>query len=423
MIKYNSCQLLPLEMEEDIFLHTGANVTIVKKYEDANELPIAFTTNKELTLRECRDVSPHIRELFVVHSIPMTPSKKIKKFELEQIFQLFDYVIVGAGLSGIYLYSSIREKSPDLRIAILEQSMDIGGCIGEFRLHNQMVSNGPIRFSTEFDASVISLFDKYGVPTTDFPNYTVDSVTIDIHATLSKLKTLEHCLAKDWLKEHYLYHTPAYFDLVDENITLADYYTRLCRVVSNAPLKTGNMIQLLRKMVEKEKEKCTILFGTEVKRVDGDQILTNKNIILRAKKVIWPRQVDHESLDAKRIHRIYSYLDEPFTSANMYAHLREPLHSREIYTFTTDDGNTILMLYFGDAEFHSFWNPNVDDAAHIIENYVNSQSFDTRYFLYDRGIYCRKLGPKPELRAYHVGQCSGVIDYCDQTIIKMYDSS
>ena len=73
---------------------------------------------------------------------------KKKQNSLKQL-PTFDYLIVGAGIAGLYTAYRLNQNYPNAKICILEASKTIGGRLHTIHYDNLHFEGGGARFNTE----------------------------------------------------------------------------------------------------------------------------------------------------------------------------------------------------------------------------------------------------------------------------------
>lgn len=82
------------------------------------------------------------------------------------------YIIVGAGISGLYAAKSLKTKYPDSHITILEQRDTCGGRILSEKCGNFILEHGPMRFEPELQPKFKKLIHELQIETIEFSPYT-----------------------------------------------------------------------------------------------------------------------------------------------------------------------------------------------------------------------------------------------------------
>ena len=81
---------------------------------------------------------------------------------MNQQSYLYDYVIVGAGISGLYTAYELCKKYPSAKICILEATNYIGGRLHSIKYDGLIMDSGGARFNTE-QHRIISLIKEVGL--------------------------------------------------------------------------------------------------------------------------------------------------------------------------------------------------------------------------------------------------------------------
>jgi cytochrome b involved in lipid metabolism len=76
--------------------------------------------------------------------------------------EIYDYVIVGAGISGLYTANELCKKYPSAKICILEATKYIGGRLHSIKYDGLIMDGGGARFNTE-QHRIISLIKELGL--------------------------------------------------------------------------------------------------------------------------------------------------------------------------------------------------------------------------------------------------------------------
>jgi len=112
---------------------------------------------------------------------------------------LYDYIIVGAGISGLYTAYELCKKYPSAKICILEATKYIGGRLHSIKYDGLIMDGGGARFNTD-QHRIISLIKEVGLwdkvipivgETTYKPVYNTSG-----KSKLSSLSSLEHVFPK-----------------------------------------------------------------------------------------------------------------------------------------------------------------------------------------------------------------------------------
>ena len=81
---------------------------------------------------------------------------------------MFDYIIIGSGISGLNLGYKLSKKYPKKKILLIEKDYNIGGRIQSVYLHNDLYyESGGIRFYPEHK-NLLSLLKDFKYLKKDF---------------------------------------------------------------------------------------------------------------------------------------------------------------------------------------------------------------------------------------------------------------
>ena len=80
----------------------------------------------------------------------------------QQKSYFYDYVIVGAGISGLYTAFELCKKYPSAKLCILEATNYIGGRLHSIKYDGLIMDGGGARFNTE-QHRIISLIKELGL--------------------------------------------------------------------------------------------------------------------------------------------------------------------------------------------------------------------------------------------------------------------
>lgn len=113
-----------------------------------------------------------------------------------------NFLIVGAGVSGLYCAYKLAKERPDAKIVVLEKLSRIGGRIqtGQYRSH--VLEYGPMRFEPKLQKRFGSLMQELGIQVKEFPPYTcphtkpdLNTLTFEEVAAINKYATLPPAFA------------------------------------------------------------------------------------------------------------------------------------------------------------------------------------------------------------------------------------
>ena len=123
---------------------------------------------------------------------------------------LYDYVIVGAGISGLYTAYELCKKYPSAKICILEATHYIGGRLHSIKYDGLIMDGGGARFNTE-QHRIISLIKEVGLwdkvipissETTYIPFHDLPNTNASVELK-DKFPTIDHFIVfmKNYIKE------------------------------------------------------------------------------------------------------------------------------------------------------------------------------------------------------------------------------
>jgi monoamine oxidase len=91
-----------------------------------------------------------------------------------------EFVIVGAGVSGLYCSLKLQTKYPSCKITVIEKLPRLGGRILTEKYEGHVMEYGPMRFEPELQKTFAKLICELKVPTKDFSPYNC-SATPDLN--------------------------------------------------------------------------------------------------------------------------------------------------------------------------------------------------------------------------------------------------
>jgi cytochrome b involved in lipid metabolism/monoamine oxidase len=103
---------------------------------------------------------------------------------------IYDYLIVGAGISGLYTAYNLNKKYPSAKICILEATQYIGGRLHSIKYDGLIMDGGGARFNTDQNR-IISLIKELGLWDKVVPLNT-DSTYKPVYSSSLKTKSLEN---------------------------------------------------------------------------------------------------------------------------------------------------------------------------------------------------------------------------------------
>jgi len=81
---------------------------------------------------------------------------------------VYDYIIIGGGISGLYSAYKIKELSPDSTFLILEKNKKIGGRLGNYKFYGENIVTGAGIGRKDKDKLLLDLVNKMGLKTHEF---------------------------------------------------------------------------------------------------------------------------------------------------------------------------------------------------------------------------------------------------------------
>tara|TARA_B100000123_G_C25707346_1_gene418224 strand:+ start:101 stop:1333 length:1233 start_codon:yes stop_codon:yes gene_type:complete len=152
--------------------------------------------------------------------------------------QKYDYVIIGAGLSGLNTAYQILKKNKKCKICLIEKYNEIGGRIHSVYLHNNLkYEAGAIRFYPEHK-NLLSLMKEFGLNSKNFITVPNDYPRNNLFTKKSlNLKIKEKTLNKELLE------TKNINKFLSENMSLEDYALKVIGKSKLDYLKTINGFQ------------------------------------------------------------------------------------------------------------------------------------------------------------------------------------
>ena len=92
-----------------------------------------------------------------------------------------NYLIVGAGFSGLYTAYRILQKNPDINIDIIESSDKIGGRVRTDKVNGHILEYGPMRFEPYLQPGFDKLIKELNITTKVFSPYTSPAISPDFN--------------------------------------------------------------------------------------------------------------------------------------------------------------------------------------------------------------------------------------------------
>ena len=84
---------------------------------------------------------------------------------------VYDIIIVGAGIAGLYSAYKIKKLKPETKLLVVEKNKAkyIGGRMGQTKFQGEQVVTGAGVGRKEKDKLLISLLDELKIPSREFP--------------------------------------------------------------------------------------------------------------------------------------------------------------------------------------------------------------------------------------------------------------
>lgn len=286
----------------------------------------------------------------------------------------FDYIIVGAGIAGIYTAFRLPTSS---NILIVEQSDRIGGRLFQDSIGDSAVplGGGIIRYPK--DKNLLELIDSLGLEINIFPSKQLPSFqpTMDFdkiikqmyrmyqpYANIPFYKFLEIYFQKNISKiQEFLYLWGFTDMLYSPTDTVFKYYGVDDVLMQNpnrfaATIKNGHWDALFNKLMEniQKRNNVTIKFGETVLDADSNTIYTKNNKTLESRTFKAKRLVIQTSGP-----RPVSY---PWPFMRVFIRLKRPieLKARSLVTNTKlqrviQMSPTVIMVSYSDGENALYW--------------------------------------------------------------------
>ncbi len=324
----------------------------------------------------------------------------------------FDYIIVGAGIAGLYTAYRLPKH---MKILILEQSDRIGGRLLQDTMGdtNIPLGGGIIRYPK--DKNLIQLIDSLGLelniyPWKQSPNFqpTMDfDKVIEImyksyqpYKLLPFYNFLEIFFKRNYKKIQEFLFLWGFTDMLFSPTETVFKYYGIDDIIFNNPnrfsatIKNGHWDALLNKLFEKIKDRITIKFGETVMDADINTVFTKnhktlESRIFRANKMViqtgGPRPVSY----GWPFMRVYIRLKKPIE-----------LKARSLVTNTRlqrviQMSPTVIMISYSDGDNALYWKDietNVEKKKEMLYLFSGGEmSLDDiaewKYKFWDQGIF------------------------------------
>lgn len=110
------------------------------------------------------------------------PNENKAMSTLEHIQPVYDFVIVGAGVSGLYAAYKLQQRYPYAQIAILEKMRRYGGRILTDIYGQHVLEYGAMRFEPKLQPNFAALLDELHIPIKSFAPYSSSNSMPDLNS-------------------------------------------------------------------------------------------------------------------------------------------------------------------------------------------------------------------------------------------------
>lgn len=154
---------------------------------------------------------------------------------------MYDYIIIGAGPSGLYTAKRLEEKYGSLKILIIEKEKQIGGRTRQSRFHSKLVVTGAGVGRYPKDKLLYRLLETY------VPNHTIKIIENPLCYQMSHpIDTLDviHTLKKkrQWIQKHRATHTFKQFFL---HFYSTSFYSQFCHSNGFTDFENADIVDTL----------------------------------------------------------------------------------------------------------------------------------------------------------------------------------
>ena len=143
--------------------------------------------------------------------------------------EIYDFVIIGGGLSGLYLLYKLLKKNKQLRICLLESNTKLGGRIETIKFKDKSIKNKPVTIQYESGGARFSDLHNKLLKLLKLLNLENDKVPIP-----SEVKFIEYpnnkydCFLNDQLKDNHLK-----IKSIDDYINIVKAYIKTYNISDN----------------------------------------------------------------------------------------------------------------------------------------------------------------------------------------------
>jgi predicted NAD/FAD-dependent oxidoreductase len=337
---------------------------------------------------------------------------------MEKKYKIYDYLIAGAGISGLYTAYRITQKEPTAKICILEASTYIGGRLHTIKYDGLTFDGGGARFNTE-QIRIMSLvkelnLDKKMIPITNEINYKPykPKYNINLETTFPTIddfiKELKQYIKDNNISRQQLINTTIYNftkqHLENQYPTLADYIISIYPYYSELAILNAEEAIILFSNEFSAKVQYYVLNGGLQQLADSiyNKLKHNKNITIHietpldiitklpekiykiksniAEKTFYTKKIilaitqpkllnikyisrhtniknNLNSIQCEPLYRIYArYPVDPQTNKVWFHQMGKMSSNLPIkYIIPVDENKGLIMISYTDSKYADFW--------------------------------------------------------------------
>lgn len=205
----------------------------------------------------------------------------------------YDYTIVGAGITGIFLAWQLNKKYPSKKIHIIESNERYGGRILSVKWKGQVIELGAWRYAPLRDKYVASLVNQFGLSTAPATFNRIDNLSIEGNRVLALLNAPPIATEEQPNLGHdigfipYMYSmgatteeilsfiTYSGYEFYRDNVTLA--IATSIRARFEYQQIVDGMIQLCNKMLADTNDNVILSLGTPVQHINENSLVIDGN--------------------------------------------------------------------------------------------------------------------------------------------------
>jgi hypothetical protein len=309
----------------------------------------------------------------------------------------FDFIIVGAGISGLYSALQIRKISPNASILILEKNEKLGGRMDIYNFYDNPVNTGAGVGRKAKDKILINLLDEFNIKYKEYVFHLKYSdrinKNIDMKKTIKLLKNnytkkdfstytfkdyANHILGNDY--KDFIIKT-GFTDFEEEDAyDVLNYYG----LDDNEDGWVGLSIDwaLLIKKISKRIGLSNIKLNETVHNIESITNPTNSYIVntftktYSTKKIIIATTIE----TVKKLlpnFKIYSQIHGQ-TFLRVYAKFSNPIPNLDVYTIVTGPLKKIIPINIKDCIYMIAYTDNKDAIS--LQKYTNNNLTNRKYF-------------------------------------------